>query len=439
MWYASARLRCRVLDPKGALVGTLVDLLAPSPPNTRLARDAKTLAEQALSGGPLLRGLLVETAERQLLRVLPAEAAWEAGPPVQLRVLRAALSPADWHPDEVRLAATVLNHEAIDLEQRRVVVVNDLAVDETWHLLGLDGSPFGLLHWLLPQRLWQRIAQRFEGTLLPWEQVVLLPADAPPGPLPLARPAASPLPLAHLHPSELAELVRQLSVQEGRRLLTSLDAATAAATLAAIAPADQARLLAQGDMWQALALLEALAPDEAADVLAVLPAEQAEALLERMMPDQARAACSLLAYPADSAGGLMTTDYLLLDQDYPVAEALERVRHALHKGQWITDLYGVAGGTAAEEPPSVLFAVSVFDLLAARPEQALRDLARRPLISIPPEADVPTVAERMSAYHALTLPVIDRKGRLLGVIPVDAVLDRLLGGRARRRLRRMAL
>ena len=358
MWYASALLRCRVIDREGHPVGTLMDLLASAEHSARRVPGKTATHERASARPPRLLGLLVETTAHQVLRIPPEEVERVEAAQIHLRVPYTGLSSAEAHPQEVPLAATVLNREVIDLAHRRVVVVNDLAVDETWHLLGLDGSPFCLVHWVLPQRFWQRLTHRFGAALLPWEQVVLVPADVPAGRPTSATPEAAPLPLAQLHPAELAELVRRLSLQEGSRVLAALDAATAAATLAEIAPVDQARLLARGDDRRTLAILDAMRVDEAADLLGVLPEKQAQALFEWMPAEHAKAVQSLLAYPEDSAGGLMTTDYLLLDQECTVAEAMEGVRRTLQQGRWIAEIYSVAEESSAEEPSQVLFAVT---------------------------------------------------------------------------------
>jgi Mg/Co/Ni transporter MgtE len=149
----------------------------------------------------------------------------------------------------------------------------------------------------------------------------------------------------------------------------------------------------------------------------------------------------LLAYPEDSAGGMMTTDFVLIGQDRTAGEALARLRTAAIEEEGRSAyLYCVEADpdTAAEdEKQRLLGVVSIWKVLAAAPGQPLRELMATNIISVAPEADPQAVAETMAKYNLLALPVLDEQGVLQGIVTVDDALDVLLPPSRRRRAQRM--
>lgn len=423
-----SQLRKRpVVDAMGEPVGILVDLLASAPPSRQQRAGGFPGHPYLPPPAPLLQGLLVAAPDGLLLYVQPTQVAPGEGKQMHLRCPREALAAYMPQPTIVRLAKTVLNRDVIDLVKKRAVLVNDLALDEEWHLLGLDGSPSALLHWLLPHGIWERVMPSSTETLLPWGHVALLAGDTAEGEgepgryLPSTRWW-----LRHLSPTELADLLQQLTPREGSRILETLDATTAAATLEEFALPDQVLLFKQTERSCALRILEAMEPGMAADLLTALPAHEAQHVLEQVPAARADDVQCLLAYPHTSAGRLMTTHALVLDPDDTVATAVGQVRRMLLEGHRIVEMAYVADTAVEKEPPAVVGAVPLGELLAADPAGLVQDLVHTPLVSIRPETDLHTVAERMSRARLQALPVLDAEDRLLGVIHLADVLGRLL-------------
>ncbi len=242
------------------------------------------------------------------------------------------------HADELPLREAVLDRFVVDIAGRRLVRVNDLLLDEdngTWRLVAIDGSTGALVRRLglgrLGQRLSQRLAARWgrpgpehagpsrwgrpgpvgePAPLLDWAQVVPVTDAAPSAGENLVARRVRRARLRQLAPADLAHIVADLTPRQGAALLDALDPGHAADTLEEFEDEDQARLLRAMDPERAADVLEAMEPDEAADALQGVSDEEQANLLARMDREQAAEVEELAGYPPDSAGGLMTTDYV---------------------------------------------------------------------------------------------------------------------------------
>src|SRR5437667_2950870 len=212
---------------------------------------------------------------------------------------------------EIGLAKQVLDRQIIDINGKRVVRVNDLQFAYTagkYRLVAVDATPVGLARRLgidKPLSRLIRLGGNSPRGLIPWDQVdptAIGPAGVP---LKVARTD-----LAKMHPADLADIVEQLDVEAGDYVLSTLDTELAADTLQEIEPERQASALESIEPERAADILEAMEPDEAADVLGDISAARAADLLSRMDQEEAEDVRELLAYPDDSAGGIMTTEFI---------------------------------------------------------------------------------------------------------------------------------
>src|ERR687890_978921 len=222
---------------------------------------------------------------------------------------------------EVLLARDVLDKQLIDVDGKRVVRVNDVQLIETggeWLVTGADVTLAGL---------WRRLTpHNFVGTdrpveVIDWADVGYLATDAATVQLKSSRDK-----LLRLHPVEIARLAESLSYQEGAQVLESLDDETAAETLEEMPDERQARIINDMDEERAADILEWMSPDEAADVLGDLPEAKAEDLLERMEHEEKADVQELLPYEDDEAGGVMTTEFVVLPKDLTAGAGPPRPR-----------------------------------------------------------------------------------------------------------------
>ncbi len=230
--------------------------------------------------------------------------------------------------------------------------------------------------------------------------------------------------------------MHQLTAEQGARVLERLDDETAAATMEEIDTERQSSILENIQPERAADILQTMGPDEAADLLGQLPEERRQQLLRQMNPEESEDVQELLEYEADTAGGLMTTDYIVLNQTRTIQEALTAVRsNILENDVRIAYIYCVTD--ESQDEPRLLGVVSLWDLLVANPDQKLQEIMETDLITVQPESDPQTVAEIMAKYNLLALPVINEEGLLQGVVTVDDALDVLLPADRKRKPRRM--
>ncbi|MBV9711408.1 MAG: magnesium transporter, partial [Ktedonobacteraceae bacterium] len=198
----------------------------------------------------------------------------------------------------------------------------------------------------------------------------------------------------------------------------------------------QGDILANLPPERAAAILQEMEPDEIADLLARLPEERSEELLRLMKPEESEDVQELLEYEADTAGGLMTTDYVALNQTSTVAEALESVRSNIREND-IRQGYIYCVADATQDECQMLGSVSLWELLIANPAQTLQEVMETDVPTVLPEADAHDVAETMAKYNLLAMPVVSAEGTLEGVVTIDDAIDVLLPPERRRRPSRM--
>jgi len=426
MLYLSQLLGAPVEDLQGERIGKLSDVLVP--------------AAQVGQPGPVYpSALLIEGTADQSWRVPPDAVEWQ-GNTLQLHLPLEDIPAQPPAAQEVSLAQEVLDKQVIDIERKKAVRVNDVCFGDNWAILGIDNSTLGLVRRLAPSWLLGTKSRRTSINLIPWERIESVGAQRPDVEPQFTEPSQTPRTpsghLAELHPADIADIVHQLTPGQGARLIEGLDDETAADTLEEVDTERQRHIIEQIQSDRAADILEAMDPDEAADLLAKLPEERAQELLRLMTPEESEEVQELLEYEENSAGGLMTTDYIIIDQAKTVAEALEAVRtNILEQDIRAPYVYCVADET--QDECLLQGVVSIWDLLVAPPMQPLQELMETDVITVQPDTNPQAVAEIMAKYNLLAVPVVNAEGFLQGVVTVDDALDVLLPAERRRKPTRM--
>lgn len=237
--------------------------------------------------------------------------------------------------------------------------------------------------------------------------------------------------LREMHPTDLASAVEVMPAARRRQLAEALQDGELADLLEEMPEEDQIRFLTGLDLERTADVVEEMEPDDAVDLLAEMPPDQRERLLAEMDAVQAADLRRLLRYDATTAGGLMTSQPLIVAPDAPVAEVLAQIREP-----------GMAVTAAAQvyvcEPPTItptgryLGAVG-FQRLLRQPPAASVGQCIQEAGFVRPELSEREVARRMAAYNLISVAVCDQEGRLVGAITVDDVLDRLMPAGWRRK------
>lgn len=228
--------------------------------------------------------------------------------------------------------------------------------------------------------------------------------------------------LGRLSNREVAESLLELEDHDLADLVAQLSNDTIADLLAELDPVEGANLLLRLSRVRAADVLEEMDPDDAADLMLAageVDEQAAEDILTEMQPEEAGNLRELLAYPEDSAGGLMTTKVVTVRPDLTAAEALTSVRRLAQEGRTETVYYLYVTDTDRR----LVGVLSLRELVLAHPTSPVSSVMRRSFAAVHPEADQEEVARLLTEKHLLALPVVDAEGRLLGIVTNDDVED----------------
>lgn len=228
-----------------------------------------------------------------------------------------------------------------------------------------------------------------------------------------------------LKPADLADVLHDLGTTRRIEVAHALDNERLADVLEELPEDDQVAILSGLERTRAADVLEAMQPDDAADLLGELTDEQAAELLELMEPEEARDVRRLLAYEDNTAGGLMTTEPVILGPETSIAAALAHVRRQ--------DLApALASMVFVSRPPletptgRFIGVVHLQRMLREAPHESIGSLVDTDIDAVRADAPLLYVTRLLATYNLLALPVVDDERRLLGAVSVDDVLDHLL-------------
>jgi CBS domain-containing protein len=405
-----------VADVEGERIGLLQDVIA-------------TLPQGMVR--PVIRAIVVKRPAGTL--VVPFEdIAVFLAPAIPLNKRLQDIVPLKPTDDDLYLIRDVLDKQIIDTNGVRVVRVNDLELARLnghFFVSNVDIGGLGVLRRLGVARVAQRVADRL-GRKLPsgmigWDGVELLPGN---GPMRLKVPSDR---LTDLHPADIAEIISDLSRHESQQFLEALDAETVAETLEEVEPEFQASLVETMTSERVADVLQEMSPDEAADLLAELPEDRSEEILNLMEDADARQVRKLLAYPEDSAGGIMTTEYVTVPPHLTAGQAIAHLRATAQEAENFFYLY-------VTDPQNHLLGVfSLQDLVLAKPQTPVKEFMQDRVITVNLLDKQDDVAQAVSKYNFLALPVVDEEGRLHGIVTADDALDKIIPTAWKKRLPRM--
>ena len=331
------------------------------------------------------------------------------------------LKMEDGVPDQV-LVRGILDKQIVDIADARVVRVNDLQI-AFWkgdlRLIGVDIGMRGLIRrmgwesWLCP--ILERLRLPMHNEIIAWDLVESIPMNF--SHLRLTIPSQK---IRELHPADLADILDDLSVQEGLNLIRSLDNETAAETLAEADDETSAQIIGQMSSEKASDILEEMNPDDAVDILQDLESHKAAEILSHMDHEEAGDVRELLKHHEDTAGGMMSLGYATIFEEFTVEETLNHLRLLAPDIEIIYYLYVI------DKKDVLKGVVSIRDLLVSAPQTPVREIMTDKIISVQAETAKEELAALISKYDLLAIPVLDEDGSIMGVITVDDVMELLL-------------
>ena len=340
------------------------------------------------------------------------------------------LTPFERREGEVMLGKDVLDNQLIDVDGKRVVRVNDVQMIDTgdsWRVSGADVSLQGFLRRLMPKGFY---GSGRPVEVIDWADVGYLATDAATATVQLK---SSKDKLSRLHPVEIAQLAETLSPIHRTEVVESLDDEIAADTLEEMSTEAQARILEEMDEERAADILEEMSPDDAVDVLDEMSDEKSEQLFSLMEEDEKADVAELMHFEHDTAGGLMTTEFVVFPENLTVGETIIRLREMAETPNMIYYLYIVE----TEGSWKLKGLISLRSLILADPLKKLSGVMRSDFRYAHPSDSAEEVAQTISEYNLLALPVVDDEGDIAGIVTVDDAMEILLPKGLQRRLPRL--
>jgi magnesium transporter len=404
-----------VFDPKGDVIGRVKDLVV-------------------VKGDPLpeISAIIIQRKKRLYIIHWPAISIFNK------RIISSflyadVLQDYSNTKDDLLAARDILDKQIVDANGAKVVRVNDIKLEgynSTAMLVAVDVGMRGILRRLGVENRSEDVLRFFNSelsyNLISWNYMQPLRPELQAITLTVPRQM-----LSELHPADLAELISQVSREEGANLFKDLDVETAAEALSELKPERQAEIINSIDTAKAADILEEMQPDEAADVLSDLPTEKAKEILEAIDKEEAEDIQELLGHEEDTAGGLMTNIFIAYPPDLTVAEAIDRFKKDAEEMESVYYIYIV------DEKEKLIGVTSLRDMILAGQEQKLSEIMETKLKSVSPETDDMVAAEMISKYNIIALPVVDSENILLGIVSVDDVIDIILPPAAKRGRRKV--
>lgn len=374
--------------------------------NKSLGRIVDGIVVIVPSGYPILDSILVSHGKhRSRVRLSQLNSIDNS---VNLQLSLGTVEPEKPESGEIYVQRDILGCRLLDLRRQALVKAYDIRVEKiqnTWLLTGLDVHKNGWFHFGFHEH----------HTLRDWNEFMLL--TVAPGEF------YSSVALNRVHrlkPAKLADLIEEASSEEQQLLLSQLhsDPALEAHVFEEIGDEGQLRLFKSLSDENVANILARMRADDASDAVMDLPQSRRKAVLELLPEPQSRKIHALLGYNDATAGGLMGTDFIALSEEKTIQYAVSEIRRSTtQQPEALTSIYSI-------RPDGTLGGVlGIIRALQLDPDTLLRDAVDNDLIFALPEDNIIEITTRMSDFNLLNLPVLDRKGVLIGIVTVDDALE----------------
>lgn len=378
---------------------------------------------------PKIDGFIIKTS--QGARFAPIATVEAIDPSGVVSLSETPKEPAPPEADALFLIADLLDKQIVDVDGRKVVRINDLEIARAgggMRVVAADVGVSGLLRRLglksFGKRFTPGIYRRIPRAMIAWDSVAPI-RDLNPSQVNLSVKESK---LSRLHPSDLAEIISDLSAKEAAAVVSQLDDETAADAFEHLDADTQRTLIEDIGTERAADIIEEMDSDDAADLLSELDEAQQHELLAEMSDYTAGELRELVRYAEDTAGGLMTTDYTWIYPHRTAEATIRKIREIAPTSEFIYYLFVV------DKEDMLLGLLSLRTLLLADPASMIESIMETDLITIHPDMESQDVASTIARYDLLAVPVVDAAGKMLGIVTVDDAIDAIMPADLARRL-----
>ena len=331
------------------------------------------------------------------------------------------ISPADFS-NCLWLADDIQDKQIVDINGRKLVRVNDIRlvmIPAGTYAIAVDVGMDGLLRRIGIDKPIQSVLDPFSvdipGKFILWDDIAAV--DFSNSNIKLSKSSSK---LNTLHPSDLADIIEDLDKASRTYVFASLDEETAADVLEELEPHVQIHIVESLPVEKVADVLEKMPADEVADLLDSLADDKAEKLLDEMEKESSEEVRELLEYPNKFVGSLMTTDFYTFNEDLTVNETLEELRRQRPEPAHIYSIIVI------DKHERFLSSISLGELVIADPANQLRDIMNKHAVSVFDDDKVDSLAELVSRYNLLAVPVINKNRLMEGVVVVEDIVEDLL-------------
>jgi CBS domain-containing protein len=389
-----------------------------------LGRVEDVIVRLGAGGYPPVTGLIGRLAGRHLFVPQDRVGDVERGR-VQLTGETLSLLRFERRQGEVLLRSDVLGRRVISVETGRLITAGDIQLTAGrggWKVAGVDSSGRGALRRMLPPPF--NAPRHHARDFVDWAQLEPFVGHVPSSRLlmPIRR-------LRRLHPAEIADIVESASHEEGEEIITAVhaDPELEADVFEELNLEHQVEFLHSRSDAEAAMVLAGMGTDDAADLITELDQARRAAILALLPPAKQAKVRALLSYSPESAGGLMSPDFVAVAEAATVTEALAAVKTAGLSPQVLADVF------VTDASGRLVGAVPLVSLIQARGNGGVAKLVQRGDTALESGDDLPEVARLMTDFNLSVAPVVDDGRRIIGVISVDDVLEAMLPDSWRRR------
>src|SRR5574344_273417 len=414
-FYLSRLLGCNIFDARDNILGRIQDVYV----------RIHTSSDDYQSGNPQVIGFAVRVNGKNKDAVLDDLQIVKFGAHYKVQCQSMTLVNHDMFSDAVLLKASILDQQIVDLNGRKLVRVNDIrmvTIPAGTFVVAVDVGTEGLLRRLGVSIFIKKVLRPFGGHIpskfILWDDVETI--DPETFDIQLSQTRSK---LNTIHPSDLADIIEDMSQNYQTPIFSSLDEEHAADVLEELRVKEQVHIIESLPLEKAADVLEKMPANEAADLMDHLEEDKTEQLLMEMEPEASEEVRDLLEYPDGTIGSLMTSEILTFKADQTISDVINQIRAEKPEMESLYSLFVV------NEDNTLRGIVSMRDLLISDPQAPLERVMNTNLNSVNDYDGLAEISGIVSKYNLLAVPVTNDHDELEGMVVIDDLFDELLGKR----------
>lgn len=412
-FYLSRLLGCYIFDTRDNILGRIRDVYV----------RIHTSPDDNQSSNPQVIGFVVHVNGKNKDAVLDSLQIVKFGIHYKVQCQSMTLVSHDMFSGAVLLKESILDQQIVDINGRKLVRVNDIrmvAISAGTFVVAVDVGTEGLLRRLGVNMFFKRLLQPFGGNIpskfILWDDVETI--DPNTFNIQLSQTRSK---LNTIHPSDLADIIEDMSKNYQAPIFSSLDEEHAADVLEELRVKEQVHIIESLPLGKAADVLEKMPANEAADLMDHLEEDKTEQLLLEMEPEASEEVRDLLEYPDGTIGSLMTSEILTFTAEQTIADVMEHIRVEKPEMESLYSLFVVDANNVLKG------IITMRDLLVTDPQMHLDKVMNTNLNSVNDYDRLDAISGIVSKYNLLAVPVTNDHDELEGMVVIDDIFDELLG------------